>query len=297
MTVDINAQGWFITLFARRAPVRLALRVWDLLLSVREKPHMIVFLGLALLIQNKHKLLHDVSLELVPETLVRLQLVEEEIDATFAAALELETRTPASFVLTMRSVGFDGNMSEIDRAPALYGLIFLPCVVASAEDTAALLVKPSSTARYVVVDCSPDLSATTIEGSLHVSPAVVDELCKVVDGQLAAAGWRPSPNSHPVLSALWTCCAKDVFLVLCGGAETTSPPLSMSKSPGPNGDSVAAQARHLKGQEAKRHNLLPCNQLATALLVLGYSHVSVVKGEGSAPGEEFPTGGRDALVR
>lgn len=178
MTVDIYAQGWFITLFARRAPVRLALRVWDLLLSVREKPHMIVFLGLALLIQNKHKLLHDVSLELVPDTLVRLQLVEEEIDATFAAALELETRTPASFVLTMRSVGFDGNMSEIDRAPALYGLMFLPCVVASAEDTAALLVKPSSTARYVVVDCSPDLSATTIEGSLHVSPAVVDELCK-----------------------------------------------------------------------------------------------------------------------
>lgn len=298
MGTDVYAQGWFVTLFARRAPVGLALHVWDLLLSSPEKPHIVVFLGLALLLHSKHKLLCEIPRELIPETLVRLCLDREggteEIDAIFSRALVLEQRTPTSFVGQIRRVGFDANISEIGRAALLYDLMYLPCVTVTAQDMADSLLQPSPTEsapakRYLILDCSPD--GKIIEGSLHVSPGVVDEICESVDNQLAAGeNDSSSPLNHPVLAALWTCRAENVFLVLCGGADTVArPPLTSFQA---NADPVSA-IRHLKRQLAKRANLLPFNQLAVALLVLGFSRVSVVRGEG----DEMSSSGRDALVR
>ena len=70
MTADIYAPPWFITVFARRAPVNIALHLWARLLR-SNKPHLVIFLGVALMQVNK-KLLMNISSELLPETIVRL---------------------------------------------------------------------------------------------------------------------------------------------------------------------------------------------------------------------------------
>ena len=347
MTTDVYAQSWFITLFARRAPIGLVLHIWDLFLT-GNKPHIIIFLGVALLLHNRAHLL-EVPKELVPETLVRIHFSSElEIDALYARALDLEARTPPSAVREIIRVGFDASLPEQDRAPGLYELMYMPCMTMSAVDVATALMDESlacasgdssrgsidrpppasglpgfANMRYLIIECraDDDENSCAIQGSVQIRTSEVDEICRVVDSELSSASasslpgpgspgypevrvrvrGRLSPPCQALVSFLWSCRGDDVYIVLCGsdagngvngtsasrragspavvggGAGGTGSSRSgKTLSSDPSSATLAAKAQ--KREEAKIAYLLPTNQLAMALLMLGLSHVCVVCG-------------------
>lgn len=144
MTTDVYAQSWFITLFARRSPVHIALHLWDLLL-LHNKPSFIILMAVAFM-QKQKNMLMSISPEILPSTLVRMNFqAESEIDEVYARALELETSTPASALHDIHRYGFDITMPESERASGLNELMFRPCLLISADDVAsALMSLPSS---------------------------------------------------------------------------------------------------------------------------------------------------------
>lgn len=295
MTTDVYAQSWFITLFARRLPLHLALHLWDLLLAV-DKPQIIIFLGVALLLHNKQKLISLPS-EQVPETLVRINfLSEEEIDMVFQRALQLEAIIAPSAVQEIRRVGFDASLPENEREPVLYELMYRPCLTVSAADIAVSIC--SGARRFLVIECTPDSKSFpyTIEGSVSISAPIIGEICRVATSQLSSSGpVHCSAAAILTMSFLRSCREDDVHFVICGSDDImrrSQSPSMISITESGNGTmsvgnsvSIAVKSNSSpnsinskKRQEAKRENLISHNRLATALLVLGFSHVCVLKG-------------------
>jgi len=386
MTTNVYAQSWFITLFARRSSLHVALRVWDHLLAHSiDKPHIIIFLGVALLLHNKQKLA-ALPIELIPETLVRIQFVsEEEVDFVFSRALQLESLIPTSAMKEMRTVGFDSRISEAQRAPGLFELMYRPCLTVSAADIAQSICDSSRTIQYLIIECHPDQPASpspspsplhalsvkktgnatglagpgghpilcSIQGSLPISTSVILEIWVA---QQSSRTREPnlamlSPAAAAILALLRSCRAPHVHIAICGScspqAPQHTPVQAQAQSQGQGqgqGQSQEANSKvhatsippgtgtgtgtgidgdnkllddsakkancaaagtgastgtgtgagtgtgtlsvnKLKREEAKRENMLPQNQLANALLVLGFSHVCVLKGAGMSPDE------------
>lgn len=122
MTTDIYAPSWFITLFARRSPVEIPLYLWEMLLQSK-KPYLIIFIGVAFMQLHKNMLM-TISLELLPETIVRLHFTSTyEVDCVFSRALQLEASTPESVVEDIIRLGFDSSLPDSDRAPGLYDIM------------------------------------------------------------------------------------------------------------------------------------------------------------------------------
>ena len=298
MTTNVYAQSWFITLFARRSPLHIALRVWDNLLAATDKPHISIFVGVALLLHNKQKLA-SLPIELIPETLVRIQFTsEEEVDAVFARALQMEALIPPSAVREMRMVGFDASLSEADRAPGLFELMYRPCLTVSAGDVARAICDPARKVQYLVIESRPEHRPTplcSVQGSLPISTQIITEIWIA---QQSSRSREPnlamlSPTAAATLALLRACRAPHVHIAICGSdlpasravdaaaAATTvvAADASVSTLVAPDKEAKKAPSvNQLKREEAKRENMLPHNQLANALLVLGFSHVCVLKG-------------------
>jgi hypothetical protein len=359
MTTNVYAQSWFITLFARRSPLPIALRVLDHLLEHLDKPHITIFLGVALLLHNKQKLA-ALPIELIPETLVRIQFVsEEEVDVVFERALQIENLIPPSAVREVRRVGFDASMNEAERAPGLFELMYRPCLTVSAADIAKSMCDPGRTIQYLIIDSRPAGGGRlpcVIQGSLPISTQVITEIWVA---QQSSRSREPnlamlSSTAAATLALLRACRAPHVHIAICGeGAAATNgataeagptptaststsgtatlvpaPVVSVSAAsterPTPSilapDDSTSLSASvsatvsasatkdtshstkppkapsvsHVKREEAKRENMLPQNQLANALLVLGFSHVCVLKGVAMSASElqaTWPEGG------
>ena len=315
MTTDVYAQSWFITLFARRSPMKIAVRVWDRLLEL-SKPHIVIFLGVALLLHNRQKLA-ALPTELIPETLVRIQFVSEaEVDDVFRRALELEALIPASAVEEMRRAGFDASLPESERAPGLFELMYRPCLTASAADVAAAIFAPThpacssdeppgKTRQYLLIESRPDGAPPPclIRGALPIPTSIIQEICRVATAQLSSGKREPnlsflSPAAAVTLSLLRCCRAPHVHLIICGadpkaraaavpttGSDKAAVAASLGEKTPPVKVSSTASVSAQKRYQAKKDNALPHNHLATALLVLGFSHVCVLKGEGLTQAE------------
>jgi hypothetical protein len=122
MSVDIYAQSWLITLFARRLNVDLVLYLWDLLCQV-DNPCFIIFLAVAFLRDHRDELL-ALSVENLPEKLVRMHFTcESEINSVFQSALLIMNATPASVILDISKFAFDTSVMELERMSGYYDLM------------------------------------------------------------------------------------------------------------------------------------------------------------------------------
>ncbi len=124
MNTDIYAPSWFITIFARRLPVHIALHLWDLLIRVN-KPHMTIFIAVAFLKKCKSRLM-TFPVESLPEFLTHLRFVStDEIDDIFAKAITIERATSKSVIYTLCKYSYDPLVSDGDRDIALEKLMSL----------------------------------------------------------------------------------------------------------------------------------------------------------------------------
>lgn len=320
MSVDIYAQSWLITLFARRLPINLVLYLWDLMIVINQ-PQFIIFIVVAF-IQHRRYLLESVSSEMLPQTLVKLCFeTEDEIDAVFSMALKLHASTPRSFIKVISKYAFDVNVMEIERASGYYDLMYRPCVVVDAEDIAVDIMRKDIAAdikqvvgasksnissnftsnRYLLIDCRNQIQNQRdffIQGSLLVSANVLNEICNIVQQQ-ATHGHDVrleslSCEAVSFLALLWSCQAVDVHFCMFGDdsdySEIDSASQGFSKqndfedidplAESSSNSSVKAldSLMKLKKMHSKNDFKLSQYRLATALLVLGFSRVSVILG-------------------
>lgn len=383
MTADIYAPSWFITLFARRLPVHIALFLFDLLLQAK-KPHLIILIGVAFMLKHREVLMNK-SAESLPETLVCLRFRSTvEVKETFIKALELDMSTPPSAIRDIQRLGFDSSLPDNEREPGLYELMYRPCLAISACDVASVVMQnqdtllyegslrttsiilkspekiitsdskladspsiniPTIIRRYLIIDCREDGNQTScIEGSLPISPEIIEEICKAAQSQQASPDNEPdlgllTPTAAATLALLWSCRGDDIHFAVVGSDARATPlpaPDSPSSSSSPSLTPLSKNANYnqtssppdkssptmktatklseghniskkdmnqtpdkeKKDEKAKRDDKrkrllhrtimrLPCNQLATALLILGFSRVSIIKGTG-LPLDQMP---------
>ena len=137
MRSDVYAQAWFITLFLRRTPVELALYILDNLLPQHECPCFIIILAVALLVEQKQRLMHEVDKEDLPSLLINLNFqTATDVDHAVRLAKALHSTLPASMVRAMNAIGFDPSLSENARDTALKDLFRRPSMRISAIDVA-----------------------------------------------------------------------------------------------------------------------------------------------------------------
>ena len=118
MTPEVYAMPWFITLFARRLPLHIALHTWDILLQIG-RPQFTIFLAVALLLSRRELILRDYSEDL-PEILVALQFAStKEVNSCVQRALLLERATPISIINDIKKVVYDKSISDDAREAAL----------------------------------------------------------------------------------------------------------------------------------------------------------------------------------
>jgi hypothetical protein len=128
MTPDIYAMSWLITLFARRQPVHRALHIWDMVLQINT-PQILVFLAVAL-VRSRKRAIFSLSADTLPETLVGLKFEsDDEVDAVFAAALQLLRSTPSHLTEELAVLGFSRDITEMQREKGLKDL-WVSCDVA-----------------------------------------------------------------------------------------------------------------------------------------------------------------------
>jgi len=177
MTADIYAPSWFITLFARRLPVHIALYLWDLLLQTN-KSHLIILIGVAFILKHRDLLMNK-SAESLPETLVCLRFRSTaEVNEVFTKALELEFSTPPSAIRDIHRLGFDASLPENEREPGLYDLMYRPCLAISADDVASVVMQKQDIPHYEVsmrpnspILRSSDKLSSNSNKEIHDSPS------------------------------------------------------------------------------------------------------------------------------
>lgn len=134
LSTDMYAMSWFITLFARRLPLKLALRLWDVLLESSE-PDILIYIAVSLLRMRKPELM-AVSKEDLPEAMFSLNFRSgEEIRLAYQQALAIKKHTPLSFRRKLAALGFNKTLPdtfrEVGRNSLMVCLIFVCFVVFS----------------------------------------------------------------------------------------------------------------------------------------------------------------------
>lgn len=282
MTADIYAPSWFITLFARRLPVHIALYLWDLLLQAN-KSHLIILIGVAFILKHRDLLMNK-SAESLPETLVCLRFRSTlEVNEIFAKALELETSTPPSAIRDIQRLGFDSSLPENEREPGLYELMYRPCLAISADDVATVVMQnqdhyegglrptspvvqrtpdkmintdvkstdspsvstimlPQFNRRYLIIDCREDGNQTSC---IEGSLPIHPEIIEEICK--AALSQQVSPDNEPDLGLLTpTAAATLALLWSCRGDEihfaVVGSDIRATPSPTPDAESSSSMS-------------------------------------------------------
>ena len=347
MDTDIYAPSWFITIFARRLPVHIALHLWDLLIRVN-KPHMTIFIAIAFLKKCKSRLM-TLPAESLPEILTHLRFVStDEIDDIFAKAINIERATSKSVIYTLCKYSYDPLVSDSDRDSALEKLMSLPSLEVYPYDLATQLttivqasknnslfneesvnsyspsprpkdnllenfvpayksfqsflrynidalsnnnwthvgntVIPRNTfTRYLILDCRTyQLSSDkdidiVIDGSLHIKLDHMESICSMAQTKLKDAANEPelgllSPAAAATLALLWSCHDSDIHFCIVGNDQKVT-----NKLPEGCNDDV----KNYETLEKNTKNKFDKHQkFAAALIVLGFSRISVVTGLG-----------------
>jgi len=101
LTPELFATPWFLTIFCSKMELPLVFKLWDLFLLENDKINLL-FLGLALLFQEKNRLF-EAEVSVLPQILTTLVLKsEEEVLTLVQKALEIKEKTPKSFILFVR---------------------------------------------------------------------------------------------------------------------------------------------------------------------------------------------------
>jgi hypothetical protein len=167
--------------------------------------------------------------------------------------------------------------------------------------------------RYLLIDCrsNPENQrALFIQGALNMPPSVLEEIHTAVqlsDADKSSLIESLSPEAASILALLWSCCKSSLHFCLYGDgieeshySQSNSPshsnkvlsvadidlgnlekPIATSDTQfGGKGSSTQAleSMTKFKKNQSKHEVKLPQFRLATALLMLGFSRVSVIRG-------------------
>eukprot|EP00928_Gymnodinium_smaydae_P032316 TRINITY_DN23439_c0_g5_i1.p1 TRINITY_DN23439_c0_g5~~TRINITY_DN23439_c0_g5_i1.p1 ORF type:complete len:846 (-),score=199.53 TRINITY_DN23439_c0_g5_i1:5-2542(-) len=98
---EMYCMPWFLTLFASKTPLSLALALWDRLL-LRGDPIFVTFLGVALLARAEQAVL-SADPSCLPEILTSLGISScDELDVVWSSAVRLRDATPMTFATRLR---------------------------------------------------------------------------------------------------------------------------------------------------------------------------------------------------
>jgi hypothetical protein len=151
MRCDLYAQAWLITLFARRAPVELALYVWEHMFQrdYLKSPHKLICLCVAFIILHRRTIILDVPPEELPAYLSRLCFKSEaQVDSTFSLAERVFNAIPPAQLRDIQLYGFDARCPSTVRELMMRNMMTRSCATSSAIDIAANLMKSSYEERY-----------------------------------------------------------------------------------------------------------------------------------------------------
>ena len=177
MRCDIYAQGWLITLFARRTSVELVLYAWDHLLQrdYLMQPHKLLSLCVAFLVHHRQAL-YRVHVDELPQLLVKLRFSSEtEIDEVFNFADNVHRNTPAAQLRDSRLSGFTTCVPPL-REALLKDLMSRPCALSHTAELAAHLMDAAAEKKdgYEELLVQMQNATTTAQPSYMVANSALD---------------------------------------------------------------------------------------------------------------------------
>ena len=202
MGPELYCSSWFITLYANRCRLEVALYLWDLLLLEADAgdPLLHYFVSLALLIANRAAILREAEVSL-PELLSKLSINSRKDALTLLQRAKRLYRHNTSRGCMARLHDITAAKVSID-SPAYSELAAWSCLQLSAEELIANLLPPAApqphsagALKFFVLDCRPAerYESGHLPQSLHLDPSLLeerraDELERRLEGVTAMRG-------------------------------------------------------------------------------------------------------------
>ena len=176
---ELYATAWFITLFARDTPLELLWCVWDFYL-VEDDPYLHYFLALALLMQERERLLLLDGGQL-PIALRRLHL--SNLLPLLSTARTLRQQTPPSLLNHLHVLSSPSSTAQVLEMRATYDSLLPAICVPTAElvQQAHSDVSVSGAVKYLLLDIREKRQWENghIATAVHVNPSVLFEPARV----------------------------------------------------------------------------------------------------------------------
>ena len=176
---ELYATAWFITLFARDCPLELLWCVWDFYL-VEDDPYLHNFLALALLMQERERLLSLDGGQL-PVALRRLHL--SNLLPLLSTARTLRQQTPPSLLNHLHVLSSPSSTAQVLEMRATYDSLLPAICVPAAElvQQAHSDVSVSGGVKYLLLDVREKRQWENghIATAVHVNPSVLFEPSRV----------------------------------------------------------------------------------------------------------------------
>ena len=172
---ELYATAWFITLFARDCPLELLWCVWDFYL-VEDDPHLHYFVALALLMQERERLLSLDGGQL-PVALRRLHL--SNLLPLLSTARTLRQQTPPSLLNHLHVLSSPSSTAQVLEMRATYDSLLPAICVPTAElvQQAHSDVSVSGGVKYLLLDVREKRQWENghIATAVHINPCVLFE--------------------------------------------------------------------------------------------------------------------------
>ena len=176
---ELYATAWFITLFARDCPLELLWCVWDFYL-VEDDPHLHYFMALALLMQERERLLLLDGGQL-PVALRRLHV--SNLLPLLSTARTLRQQTPPSLLNHLHALSSPSSTAQVLEMRATYDSLLPSICIPSAElvQQAHSDVSVSGGVKYLLLDVREKRQWENghIATAVHVNPSVLFEPARV----------------------------------------------------------------------------------------------------------------------
>ncbi|CAJ1420129.1 unnamed protein product [Effrenium voratum] len=239
VTPDMFCMPWFLTLFASKTPMRLAMQLWDRHLE-RGEPHFFLFLAAAVVTSAEKEIL-QAERSALPEILTSLGMYSrEDMEGMWSSAENLLMQTPATFVRRVRRIvlqpevkGPEEGHKQLERLEK-EGVFFIlaeevvgHCYPARPGE-ALKPWQPSASCpwRLLLLDLRPaaDFEATRLPAAVHFDVAQLFPQ-SAWSGRKLLWGKESEPQPSQVLAALkatlgenWVCDSQ-AHLCLLGRSE------------------------------------------------------------------------------
>ena len=176
---ELYATAWFITLFARDTPLELLYAAWDFYL-VEDDPYLHYFLALALLMQERERLLQLDGGQL-PVALRRLHLTN--LLPLLSTARTLRQQTPPSLLNHLHVLSSPSSTAQVLEMRATFDSLLPAICVPTAElvQQAHSDVSVSGGVKYLLLDVREKRQWENghIATAVHINPSVLFEPARV----------------------------------------------------------------------------------------------------------------------